>query len=129
MIFLLRRVFWSVAISTLPLLKHIYGSRFMSRSCRTLQKSIPSAAVPKNAAINPMYIGDHRKRRNRQHIVAVFVLAAKKSATIVLFFCSVSFHFLFLKLCNSRFEWNFYWTEIRIFRLYVMNALINVIMK
>ena len=70
-------------ISTLPLLKHIYGCGFMSCYYRMLQKSIPIAAVPNNATIDPMYRGDQKKFHNRRHIAAVFAPAA-----IVQFFCS-----------------------------------------
>ena len=50
----------------------------MSRRFRTLQKSTPTTAIPKNAAIDPMYIGSHRKRHNRRHIAIVFAPVAKK---------------------------------------------------
>ena len=39
--------FWSATISKLPPLKLIYCSSFMSYHCRTPQKTIPIAAVPK----------------------------------------------------------------------------------
>ena len=70
--------FRSTAISTLPPLKHIYGGGFMSYRCMTLQKIIPIVAVPKNAAIDPMYSDGPKKRRNRRHIVVFFAPATKK---------------------------------------------------
>ena len=66
----------------------------------TLQKSIPTMVVQKNAAIDPMYIGGHKKCHNRRHIAAVFVPAAKKSAAIVQFFCSVKTHDMVFQLKN-----------------------------
>ena len=43
-----------------------------------LQKSIPIAAIPKKAAIDPMYRDCHKKCHNRQHIAAVFAPVTKK---------------------------------------------------
>ena len=43
--------FWSAAISKLTPLKHIYCVGFMSRHCRTSQKTRATAVVPKNTAI------------------------------------------------------------------------------
>ena len=50
----------------------------MSHHCRTPQKNIPIEAVPKNAAIDPLYSGCKKKGCNRQYIVAFFAPAAKK---------------------------------------------------
>ena len=50
----------------------------MSHRCRTPQKTIPIATVPKNAAIEHMYSGGPKKHLNMRHIVAVFAPAAKK---------------------------------------------------
>ena len=49
----------------------------MSRHCRMPQKTIPIAAVQKNAAIDPMYSSDPKKHRNMRHIAAVFTPGAK----------------------------------------------------
>ena len=48
----------------------------MSRHCRTPQKTLPIAAVTKNAAIDLMYNGGPKTHRNRRHIAAVFAPAA-----------------------------------------------------
>ena len=73
---LLRRGFWSAAIALLLPLKQVYCGSFMSRRCRTPQKTLPIAAVTKNAAIDLMYNGGPKTRRNRRHIAAVFAPAA-----------------------------------------------------
>ena len=48
----------------------------MSRRYRTPQKTLPIAAVTKNAAIDLMYSGGPKMCRNRRHIAAVFATAA-----------------------------------------------------
>ena len=48
----------------------------MSRRYRTLQKTLPIAAVTKNAAIDLMYSGGPKTHCNRRHIAAVFAPAA-----------------------------------------------------
>ena len=53
--------FWSAVISKLLPLKHIYYGGFMSCRCRTPQKTILIAIVPKNAVIDPMYSGGPKK--------------------------------------------------------------------
>ena len=68
-------------VSRAPL-KHIYYG-FMSRCCRTSQKTIPIAEVPKNAAIDPMYGDGPKKHCNMRHIAAVFA-----PTTIVQISCS-----------------------------------------
>ena len=78
MVYLLWRVSGAPAISTLSPLKLIYGGDFLSRHCRTLQKTIPIAAIPKNAAIDPMYSDSPKKRCNRRHIAAFLAPIAKK---------------------------------------------------
>ena len=50
----------------------------MSRHCRTPQKTIPIAAVQKNATIDPMYSGGPKKCRNMRYIAVVFAPSAKK---------------------------------------------------
>ena len=55
----------------------------MSHHYRTPQKTIPIAAVPKNATIDLMYNGSLKKRCNMRHIAAVFVPTAKKTVAIV----------------------------------------------
>jgi len=56
--------FWSTTISKLTLLKHIYCGSFMSHRCRTPQKTILIATVPKNTAIEHMYSGGPKKHLN-----------------------------------------------------------------
>ena len=48
----------------------------MSRRYSTPQKTLPIAAVTKNAAIDLMYSGGPKMCRNRRHIAAVFATAA-----------------------------------------------------
>ena len=55
--------FKSATMSMLSLLRHIYGGCFMSRRSRMLQKTIPTAAVPKNTVIDPMYSSSPKKGR------------------------------------------------------------------
>ena len=47
----------------------------MSRRYRTPQKTRPLATVTKSAAIDLMYSGRPKMRRNRRHIAAVFAPA------------------------------------------------------
>ena len=60
----------------------------MSHHCRTPQKIIPIAVVPKNNTIDLMYSGSPKKRCNMQHIAAVFAPVIKKTTTIVQISCS-----------------------------------------
>ena len=69
---LLRRGFWSASIALLPPLKQVYCGSFMSHHCRTPQKTLPIAAVTKNAAIDLMYNGGPKTRRNRSTATARF---------------------------------------------------------
>ena len=45
--------------------------------CRMPQNTISIAAIPKDAAIDPMYSGGPKKLRNKQHIAAVLHLSQK----------------------------------------------------
>ena len=57
----------------------------MSRRYRTPQKTLPIAAVTKNAAIDLMYNGGPKMRRNRRHIAAVFAPAAISPPQLLVF--------------------------------------------
>ena len=49
------------------------------------QKTLPIAAVTKNAAIDLMYNGGPKTHRNRRHIAAVFALAAIGPPQLLIF--------------------------------------------
>ena len=72
----------------------------MSRRYRTPQKTLPIAAVTKNAAIDLMYSGGPKMCRNRRHIAAVFATAAIGPPQLLVFLvvtvtvhiCTVAVH-------------------------------------
>ena len=57
----------------------------MSRRYRTPQKTLPLATVTKSAAIDLMYSGRPKMRRNRRHIAAVFAPATIGSPQLLVF--------------------------------------------
>ena len=57
----------------------------MSRRYRMPQKTLPIAAVTKNAAIDLMYSGGQKMRRNRRYIAAVFAPVAVGPPQLLVF--------------------------------------------
>lgn len=86
--------FSSTTISTLMPLKHIYCGGSMSLYCRTPQKTRATVAVQWNAAIDPIYSGGLKKRRNMWHI-KLFILNINILIFLLYFYCFNNLRFFF----------------------------------
>ena len=85
MLYLLQQVFEAPLYLSSTLLKHIYCSGFIYRRYSTPQKTRTTVMGQWNAAIELMYSGGSKKRRNMRHVAAVFHTHHKKPATIAHF--------------------------------------------